>query len=89
MTPTEQTRQRVLQAISEEADDFGAEHLTPATELRADLYMSSSSRIALACALEKEFGPLDDAAWAAITHLYATCATVCDAVIRNTSKETA
>lgn len=89
MTPAEITRQKVRAIISAEANDYGEENLTPNTQLKGDLYLDSSRRIAIACELEKEFGTLDEAAWKAITDIRSTVEAVCLAVIRNTTKEKA
>jgi acyl carrier protein len=83
--------QRVLQLLSEEADDHGADRIHPAMSLALDLGLAASQRIALAFSVEQEFGiQLDSEHYDSITNHRATVSDVLAAVRCLTStKETA
>lgn len=91
MTLSDLQSKRVLQLLSEEADDFGAQRIHPDMRLAVDLGMRGFVRIAFAFRLEQELGiHLDDSHYDAITNHTATVADVLAAVrCLTTHKETA
>lgn len=84
LTPTEQTALRVFQIVSEEADDYGIEHLTKNTQLRGDLHVPDIAHLRLICAVEAEFSiQFADEDWNTLVSPLATVGDVLAAVERH------